>query len=86
MLVDPKMLQEITDVIEKHIRPSLQMDGGDISVISLNGNVLTVKMHGACSCCPRSAETLKLGVERILHELVSNDIVVVNSLCHQNLG
>ena len=80
---DAEMLKKITDVINEKIRPALQIDGGDISVISLKNNILTVKMHGACSCCPRSAETLKLGVERMLRESVCNDIVVVNSLCAQ---
>ena len=79
MSFDPEMLKKITDVVNKKIRPALQMDGGDISIVSLENNVLTVSMHGACRCCPRATETLKMGVERMLRETVSNDLIIVNS-------
>ena len=78
MACDPKLLAEIQKVIDTQIRPSLNMDGGDISIIGLEGNQLSVILHGACSCCPHAAETLKYGVERTLQQLVSPDIVVIN--------
>ena len=74
---DLALLEKITNVIDMHIRPSLKMDGGDISVLSMQGNVLFVRMHGACACCPRASETLKYGVEKTLQELVSTDIRVL---------
>ncbi|MDR2068085.1 MAG: NifU family protein [Holosporaceae bacterium] len=70
------LLQKIKDVVDSVIRPSLNMDGGDIDVISLEGHVLSVKLRGACSSCPKAAGTLKLGVERTLRHQVSEDIVV----------
>jgi Fe-S cluster biogenesis protein NfuA len=53
------------------------MDGGDIEIISLIENTLTVRLIGTCNGCPRAAETLKYGVQRTLNQLASKDIVVV---------
>jgi len=50
------------------VRPSLQMDGGDIEIIESDEDtgVVKVKLQGACSGCPMSQMTLKMGVERTL--------------------
>jgi Fe-S cluster biogenesis protein NfuA len=73
-----KLLKKITGVIEQHVRPSLNMDGGDIEIVSLIGNTLTVRLTGACNGCPRAAETLKYGVQKTLNQLVAENIVVVS--------
>ncbi|MDR2681591.1 MAG: NifU family protein [Holosporaceae bacterium] len=74
---DVKLLEKILQIVETSIRPSLQMDGGDITVVSLEGNTLYVKLRGACSHCPMASETLKYGVERTLRSMVSSDLIVV---------
>jgi len=73
---NPELLKEILKVIDMQIRPALNADGGDILVVGLEGNELSVKLHGACSCCPHASATLKMGVEQTLKKLVSPDIVV----------
>lgn len=73
---DPKLLGEIQKIIDIQIRPALNSDGGDISIVGLEGHVLSVVLQGACSHCPRAAETLKYGVERTLQQSVSPDIIV----------
>jgi len=57
------MEERVKEVIET-IRPFLQRDGGDIEFISLEGNVVKVKLQGACSGCPMSQMTLKSVVEQ----------------------
>lgn len=53
------------------IRPALQMDGGDIEYLGVNGDgVVQVKLSGACDSCSISWLTLKGGVERILKDRV----------------
>ncbi|MDR2794160.1 MAG: NifU family protein [Holosporaceae bacterium] len=74
---DIKLLEKILKVIEISIRPSLNVDGGDISVVSLEGNTLYVKLCGACSCCPMASETLKYSVEKTLQCMVSTDLAVI---------
>jgi Fe-S cluster biogenesis protein NfuA len=53
------------------IRPNLQSHGGDISLAGVtDGGVVQVRLRGACSGCPGAAATLKMGVERVIRELV----------------
>ena len=47
------------------IRPSLQMDGGDVQLIEVTEDgVVKVKLTGACGGCPMSQMTLKMGIEK----------------------
>lgn len=75
-MTDQEILSKVNTVINEQIRPSLEMDGGGIEVLGLEGKVLSVHLQGACSGCPHAAETLKNGVERVLKALVDEDIVV----------
>ena len=57
---------ELQDNIEKalgEIRPYLLTDGGDISLVSFDNDVVNVKFHGACIGCNVNQMTLKNGVE-----------------------
>ncbi|HOV38348.1 MAG TPA: NifU family protein [Spirochaetales bacterium] len=53
------------------VRPSLQMDGGDIELVDVDetGKV-KVKLTGACHGCPMAQLTLKQGVEKYLKKTV----------------
>lgn len=73
---DPKLLQDILEVVNNNIRPALNADGGDISVVSLEGNVLSVSLHGACCGCPHAAATLQNAVQATLHKMVSPDLLI----------
>ncbi len=66
LLQDKELTQKIADVIEK-VRPYLQADGGDISLVEVTDDMIVrVKLHGACGSCPYSLQTLKAGVEQTL--------------------
>jgi Fe-S cluster biogenesis protein NfuA len=52
------------------LRPAIQMDGGDIRLLSVEDGVVTVQLFGTCESCPISPVTLKNGVERILRDRV----------------
>ncbi len=66
----------IQDVIDKSIRPMLKCDGGDIALIDIDGNIVSVALHGACKGCIGAQQTMKYVVEKQLKEKVSADIVV----------
>ncbi len=58
--------QELKNNIEKalaEIRPFLQADGGDISFISVEKDIVKVELLGACIGCSVNQMTLKNGVE-----------------------
>jgi Fe-S cluster biogenesis protein NfuA len=62
-------MREQVQAILDEIRPSLNVDGGDIQLINVKeGGVVEVKLTGACQGCPMAVMTLKLGVERLLKE------------------
>jgi len=54
------------DVIKalEGIRPHLQRDGGDVELVAIEGDVVKVRLKGACGGCPMSQLTLKNGIER----------------------
>ena len=49
----------------EEIRPFLQSDGGDISLVSIeeNGKVVNIRLEGTCVSCSINQMTLKSGVE-----------------------
>lgn len=61
--------EQVREALEL-IRPAIQMDGGDIRLVSIDGGVVTVQLVGTCETCPLTPVTLKQGVERILHDRV----------------
>lgn len=54
------------------IRPALQMDGGDVTLVNVDEEtgVVDIELIGACVGCPASTMTLKAGIERILKDRV----------------
>jgi Fe-S cluster biogenesis protein NfuA len=61
--------EQVREALEL-IRPAIQMDGGDIKLVSIDRGVVTVQLVGTCETCPLTPVTLKQGVERILHDRV----------------
>jgi len=61
------MKEQIEELISR-IRPSLQADGGDIEFVSVDNNVVKVRLTGACGSCPMSEMTLKNGVEALIRQ------------------
>ena len=63
--------KELLNNIEKalsEIRPYLLTDGGDISFVSLENDVVNVKFHGACIGCNVNQMTLRNGVEATIQK------------------
>ncbi len=66
------------EAVLDRIRPSLQADGGDVSLVDISEDgVVSVELQGACRGCPMSQLTLANGVERILKEHVPGVTSVV---------
>ncbi|MBA7646541.1 Fe/S biogenesis protein NfuA [subsurface metagenome] len=64
------MRDKVEEILNK-IRPSLTAHGGDVELIEVNDGVVKLKLTGACAGCAMSTITLKMGIERILKQEVS---------------
>jgi len=73
-----ELLNNIEKALEE-IRPYLLTDGGNISFVSLDDNIVKVKLHGACIGCSVNQMTLKNGVEAIIKKYAPqiNEVVEV---------
>ena len=69
-------IRKIEEVIEREIRPNLKKDGGDIQLVDVDGDFVTVSLRGACAGCQASTATLKGYVEKTLREQVLPGLVV----------
>lgn len=70
------VLIQIKEVVDKYIRQALQADGGDIEIVDFRDNVLSVRLQGACSCCPHARMTLENAVGNTIRQAVSQDIEI----------
>lgn len=63
------------------VRPHLQADGGDVELVDIDDETMTVrvKLKGACGSCPSAAMTLKSGVEAQIKK-VAPEIRAVESV------
>ena len=74
--------EELRINIEKaldEIRPFLQSDGGDISLLSIEDDKLVrVQLQGACVSCTVNQMTLKSGVEMTIKKYAPQIEQVIN--------
>lgn len=70
-------LAHIDKIIDEMIRPSLQLDGGDVELLELDGNVLTLRYMGACGGCPSAMTGTLQAIESIVQAEIDPKIQVV---------
>ncbi len=63
---DAEIVAQINELIDSRVRPQVAGDGGDIVYRGFAKGVVFLEMQGACSGCPSSTATLKLGIESLL--------------------
>ena len=69
-------IKKIEEVLEREIKPTLRKDGGDIELVDVDGDFVTVSLRGACASCHASTTTLKEYVEKKLREQVLDTLIV----------
>jgi Fe-S cluster biogenesis protein NfuA/nitrite reductase/ring-hydroxylating ferredoxin subunit len=57
----------LRDALEK-IRPYMQSHGGNVELLSLQGEFARLRLHGACKTCPSSSVTMELAVRHAIEE------------------
>ena len=73
--------EAVQEIMDEMVRPALQGDGGDITLLRIENNDIYVKLVGSCSTCPSSILTMKMGVEALLKEEfpAMNSLIQVDS-------
>ncbi len=66
--MDTKEVEEKVLIALEEIRPFLQRDGGDVSLVSIDDNNehVKVRLEGTCAGCSINAITLKMGIENTI--------------------
>ena len=71
----------VNEVLDE-IRPYVEMDGGYLEFVAIDylkeGPIVMVRMLGACAGCAMSAQTLTMGIERLVKEKFPEVTGVVN--------
>ena len=73
---DQVRLDAINTLLDEQIRPHLKNDGGDLHVVGLSSNLLSVHYQGACGTCPSSISGTLMAIENLVRSL-EPDIEVV---------
>lgn len=79
MIAERAMVEPATEAVNnkfklieqaiEEFRPYLKADGGDCELVGVDGNLVTVKLHGACVGCQLSGATLNGVQERLIAKL-----------------
>jgi Fe-S cluster biogenesis protein NfuA len=77
---NPELTAKIQKLLEENVRPAVMQDGGDIIFRGYEKGVVYLEMYGACSSCPSSTATLKVGVETMLREALPGDVLEVQAI------
>ena len=74
---EAEIVEKIKDLIEKYVKPAVEMDGGNIEFKSYDKGKVGVVLQGSCSGCPSATVTLKSGIEGMLKRMVPEVTEVV---------
>ena len=67
---DSDIVKQIKELLDTRVRPAVAMDGGDIVYDKYENGIVYLQMQGACSGCPSSMATLKMGIENMLKHYI----------------
>lgn len=70
------MVDKIIELLNARVRPAVARDGGDIEFVEFDKGILWLRMRGACSGCPSSTMTLKMGIENMMRHYVPDVLEV----------
>lgn len=71
-------VQIVSDVLNCHVRPLLQRDGGDVECIHVMDNLVVVNFHGSCGTCGMSLTTTMDFIKKVLRtELYDSSLDII---------
>jgi len=75
-LTDAQKSEVIDAMLDHAIRPALANDGGGITLLAVEDNVVKVHYQGACGTCPSSTTGTLQYIETFLQDTLSKDLTV----------
>ena len=82
---DSDIVKQIKELLDTRVRPAVAMDGGDIVYQNFEDGIVYLHMQGACSGCPSSTATLKMGIENMLKHYVP-EVTAVDGMDDPNFS
>lgn len=64
------LADRVQQVIDEVINPGIAAHGGFVELVDVSEDSLYIRMGGGCQGCAASAATLRMGIERMVHEHV----------------
>ncbi|MGE4130090.1 MAG: NifU family protein [Bdellovibrionales bacterium] len=74
---DDPQIQAIEEILDRTVRPGLQADGGDVEILSFEGNELKILYQGACGGCPSAMMGTLDAIQGILRNELGNEALFV---------
>lgn len=68
------MREKIAEIIRETIQPLVQVDGGEISLISVDDGKIVLRISGMCAGCPGNVYTKKRLIEPLIKEALGGEI------------
>ncbi|XP_008781568.1 nifU-like protein 2, chloroplastic [Phoenix dactylifera] len=84
-VVEMPLTAENVESVLDEVRPYLMADGGNVALHEIDGNIVRLKLQGACGSCPSSVMTMKMGIEHRLMEKIP-EIVAVEPIADEETG
>ncbi|KAI3843213.1 hypothetical protein MKX03_009812 [Papaver bracteatum] len=75
-VVELPLTAENVETVLDEVRPYLMSDGGNVALHEIDGNIVRLKLQGACGSCPSAMMTMKMGIERRLMEKIPEIVAV----------
>ncbi|KAE8817890.1 NifU-like protein 2, chloroplastic [Hordeum vulgare] len=84
-VVDSSLTAENVELVLDQVRPYLMADGGNVALHEIDGNVVRLKLQGACGACPGSVMTMRMGIQRRLMDEIP-EIAAVEAITDNEAG
>jgi NifU-like protein len=79
-LTEEQKRKIIEEVIEKEIRPYIELDAGGVSVVALKGSEVWIAYQGSCTSCHSSTGSTLSAIQKILQTRVFPGLTVIPQL------
>lgn len=76
------LAERVQEVVDEMINPAIAAHGGFVELVDVSDDTLYLRMGGGCQGCAASAATLRMGIERMIHEQVPEIESIVDVTDH----